>query len=77
MSFGDDIRKYAEKQKRNLDEVVVESLIDLSASVIIKTPVKEGITVGDLQPPRPLRPTSLSPVPTRKWQQSKVGYFLL
>lgn len=49
MSFGDDIRKYAEKQKRNLDEVATESLIDLSASVIIKTPVKEGILANNWQ----------------------------
>jgi hypothetical protein len=42
MSFGSDIRKYAELQKRNLDEVVTESLINLSASVIIKTPVLTG-----------------------------------
>lgn len=49
MSFASDIRKYAEKQKRNLNEVATESLIDLSASVIIKTPVKEGILANNWQ----------------------------
>lgn len=49
MSFGSDIRKYAEKQKRNLNEVATESLVNLSASVIIKTPVKEGILANNWQ----------------------------
>ena len=50
MSFANDIRKYAEKQKRNLDEVATESLINLSASVIIKTPVDEGTLANNWQP---------------------------
>lgn len=50
MSFASDIRRYADKQKRNLDEVVMESLIDLSASVIIKTPVDEGILANSWKP---------------------------
>lgn len=50
MSFGDDLRKYAEKQKRNLRDVAFESLLDLSASVIIKTPVADGHLVNNWQP---------------------------
>lgn len=49
MSFASDIRKYADKQKRNLNEVATESLVNLSASVIIKTPVKEGILANNWQ----------------------------
>lgn len=43
MSFAEDIRRFAEKQKRNLETVRVESLVNLSSSVIIKTPVDKGI----------------------------------
>lgn len=46
MSFADDIRKFAEKAKRGYDEVVQESLVGLSASVIIKTPVRTGVTAN-------------------------------
>jgi hypothetical protein len=50
VSFGSDMRAYAEKQKRNLDEVVRESLVDLSASVIIKTPVATGVLANSWRP---------------------------
>ena len=43
MSFGKQIRQYAEKQKKNVKDVAVKSLVDLSASVIVKTPVLDGI----------------------------------
>lgn len=42
MSFSEKIRKYAALQKRNIDEVITESLFDLSASVVISTPVDKG-----------------------------------
>lgn len=50
MSFGQQLRQYAEKQKRNLHDVAFESLLDLSASVIIKTPVADGHLVNNWQP---------------------------
>ena len=50
MSFGSDMRRYAEKQKRHLDEVVLESLVDLSASVIVKTPVATGVLANSWRP---------------------------
>lgn len=50
MSFGSDIRAYAELQKRNIREVFTESLIDLSAAVIIKTPVDTGILANSWRP---------------------------
>lgn len=50
MSFADDIRKFAEKAKRGYDEVVQESLVDFSASVIIKTPVRTGVTANSWRP---------------------------
>lgn len=43
MSFAAQIRQYADKQKKNIEQVAVKSLVDLSASVIIKTPVLDGI----------------------------------
>ena len=77
MSFGDDIRKYAEKQKRNLDEVVVESLIDLSASVIIKTPVKEGILVNSWRPTTAAPSSSDKPFASAEAQMAAIESRLL
>lgn len=50
MSFASDIRKFAEKAKRGYAEVATESLINLSASIIIKTPVDEATLVNSWQP---------------------------
>ena len=50
MTFASDIRKYAEVRKMDLKEVVIESLFDLSASVIIKTPIKTGFLANNWQP---------------------------
>ncbi len=49
MSFTEDMRRFAEKAKRGYVEVTTESLIDLSASIIIKTPVDEGTLANNWQ----------------------------
>ena len=39
MSFGSDIRKWAEKSKVGVDEVIRASILDVTTSVIKRTPV--------------------------------------
>lgn len=50
MSFASDLRRYADAQKKNLKDVAAESLINLSASIIIKTPVDKGVAANSWQP---------------------------
>lgn len=50
MSFAGQIRKYAEQQKRRIDDVVAESIVNLSAAVIIQTPVATGHLANNWQP---------------------------
>ena len=50
MSFTSDMRKFAEKAGRGFDQVVTESLIDLTSSVIIKTPVDTGMLANNWRP---------------------------
>ena len=42
MSFTSDMKAYAEKAKRGFEDVVAESLVNLSSSVIVKTPILDG-----------------------------------
>lgn len=50
MTFGEQIRRYAEKQKRALHDVAAESIVDLSAAVIVQTPVDTGLLANNWQP---------------------------
>lgn len=42
MSFGDDVRKFAQKSGRSLERIVRETELELYRSVINDTPVDEG-----------------------------------
>ena len=50
MTFGRDIRRYAELQKQRIEDVIVETLVNLTATVVIKTPVDTGQARANWQP---------------------------
>lgn len=50
MGFSSDIAKWAEKSKQGYDEVVRSSLLQVSSSIITKTPVLDGFARGNWQP---------------------------
>ena len=47
MSFGSDMRKWAEKAKQGTDQVIRASLIDVSTRIIKRTPVDTGRARGN------------------------------
>lgn len=55
MTFARDIRRWADRAKRGFHEVATEALINLSATIIIKTPVDTGLAANNWQP------TTMSP----------------
>ena len=42
MSFGDDVRRFAQKSSRSIERIVRETELELYRSVIYDTPVDEG-----------------------------------
>ena len=70
MTFAKQIRVMAEKQKRNFRDVAAESLIDLSSSVIVKTPVLTGSLANSWRGGEGEAPKGVAP---RRQQQRTVG----
>ena len=52
MSFGSDIRKWAEKAKQGTDQVIRASLIDVSTRIIKRTPVGDPAQWQTKYPPK-------------------------
>ena len=72
MTFAKQIRVMAEKQKRNFRDVAAESLIDLSSSVIVKTPVLTGSLANSWRGGEGEAPKGVAPGGSNNGQSAQV-----
>lgn len=72
MSFAEQIRKYAEQQKRRIDDIIAESIVNLSAAVIVQTPVDTGHLANNWQPTKDAPASGVVNAPTQTPAQGMV-----
>jgi hypothetical protein len=58
MGFADDIRKWADRTKRDRDTVIAEVVTDLSTAIIDRTPIGD-VSIWQSPPPPGYRPGTM------------------
>lgn len=50
MNFSRALRRYANRRKADMDDIIVEALVSITSSVVIRTPVDTGLARSNWQP---------------------------
>lgn len=72
MSFGSDIRKYAEAKKISMFEAATVALVNTSSKVVIKTPVLTGVLANSWTPTKDIPEDAIIVSPGREAQLNSI-----